>query len=268
MQPFIARTAQTPTASTVHHPFGRPGGPGLWHTGKQIPAYIQNVAHAFRRHGLGESEAIERAVGVVRDWAEGRTPNGKGRVHPDVQAAAAKAIAEWEKLRAEAHSSSAKRFNHNHAAAGSANGGQFTSGSGGKGASKSGGRKTATSHGPKPKLPSPHPARAHTGGHGAERRKLEAQVHGIRMRIRRLETELHALEQQHHAAAAAAAKTANAAKTAAKAGHAPVAKHHTATHRKHSTHAHSLAQRITSLRNQIGSLRHEAAQLEARARAL
>src|SRR2546429_3873329 len=93
------RTAETPAASTVHHPLGRPGGPGLWHTGKQLPAYIQNVAHAFRRKGLGESEAIQRAVGVVRDWASGRAPGG-GKVHPDVQAAAAKAIAEWEALKA------------------------------------------------------------------------------------------------------------------------------------------------------------------------
>ena len=95
------RTAETPVVSTVHHPFGSPAGPGLWHhKGLELPAYIQNVAHAFAGHGLPESEAIARAVGVVRDWAEGRTPNGKGKVHPDVQAAAAKAIAEWEALKA------------------------------------------------------------------------------------------------------------------------------------------------------------------------
>lgn len=34
------RTAETPTASTVHHPFGSPSGPGLFHVkGLQLPAY-------------------------------------------------------------------------------------------------------------------------------------------------------------------------------------------------------------------------------------
>lgn len=100
------RTAETPVASTVHHPFGSPSGPGLFHVkGLQLPAYIQNFAHAFVRQGLSESEAIERAVGVVEDLAAGRTPNGKGHVHPDVQAAAAKAVAEWEAAKAAAHGS-------------------------------------------------------------------------------------------------------------------------------------------------------------------
>jgi len=100
------RTAETPIVSTVHNPFGSPAGPGLFRVkGLQLPAYIQNVAHAFARSGLPESEAIRRAVGVVQDWAAGRTPNGKGHVHPDVQAAAARAIAEWEAAKAAAHGS-------------------------------------------------------------------------------------------------------------------------------------------------------------------
>jgi HK97 family phage prohead protease len=97
------RTAETPAVSTVHHPLGKPGGPGLFHVkGLQLPAYIQNVAHAFRRKGLSESEAIQRAIGVVKDWAAGRAPGG-GKVHADVQAAAAKAVAEWEAAKAAAH---------------------------------------------------------------------------------------------------------------------------------------------------------------------
>jgi hypothetical protein len=108
MERFVQLTLQTPTASTVHHPFGAPGGPGLWHHKTlQLPAYVQNVAHAFVRGGMGESAAIHKAVGVVKDWAAGRTPNGRGHVHPDVQAAAARAITEWEKLRAQAHSETA-----------------------------------------------------------------------------------------------------------------------------------------------------------------
>lgn len=104
--PAELRTAETPVVSTVHNPFGSPAGPGLFRVkGLQLPAYIQNVAHAFTRSGLPESEAIRRAVGVVQDWAAGRTPNGKGHVHPDVQAAALKAIAEWEAAKAAAHGS-------------------------------------------------------------------------------------------------------------------------------------------------------------------
>jgi hypothetical protein len=98
------RTAETPVVSTVHEPFGSPTGPGLFHVkGLELPAYVQHVAHALVASGLPESEAIQRAVGVIRDWAAGRTPNGKGHVHPDVQAAAAKALAQWEAAKAVAH---------------------------------------------------------------------------------------------------------------------------------------------------------------------
>lgn len=56
-----------------------------------LPKYIRMVAHAFLRKGKDMSGAIRMAVGVVRNWAE-----GKGNVTPKVQAAAAAAIAEWE----------------------------------------------------------------------------------------------------------------------------------------------------------------------------
>lgn len=92
-------TAETPAASSVHHPFGSPSGPGLWHMkGKQLPAYIQNVAHALIRSGsaAGESDAIHKAVGIVQDWAA-----GKRGVTPQVQAAAQRAVSQWYKLRGE-----------------------------------------------------------------------------------------------------------------------------------------------------------------------
>lgn len=94
-------SAETPAASTVHHPFGSPSGPGLFRMkGAQLPAYIQNVAHALLRTGRAadESSAIQIAVGVIRRWA-----SGGGKVSPEVRAAAAKAIAEWESLKAAAH---------------------------------------------------------------------------------------------------------------------------------------------------------------------
>ena len=98
------RTPETPVASTVHEPFGSPSGPGLFHhKGLQLPAYVQHVAHHLVALGHPESQAIRMAIGVVKDWAAGRTPNGKGQVHPDVQAAASKAVAEWEAAKGAAH---------------------------------------------------------------------------------------------------------------------------------------------------------------------
>jgi hypothetical protein len=97
-------TAETPVVSTVHHPFGSPAGPGLWGVkGMQLPAYIQNVAHALLRNGraAGESRAIQMAVGIVKNWAHGHDGHGH-KVSADVQAAAAKAIAEWDAERARA----------------------------------------------------------------------------------------------------------------------------------------------------------------------
>lgn len=93
---MAARTAQTAEASTIHKPFGSPSGPGLWHhKGLQLPAYIQSVAHHLVTQGHDESKAIEMAVGIVKNWAEGHDGHGH-RVHPDVQAAAVKAVAQWE----------------------------------------------------------------------------------------------------------------------------------------------------------------------------
>ena len=99
---LVARTAETPVASTVHEPFGSPSGPGLWHhKGLQLPAYIQHVAHHLVAQGHSESKAIGMAVGIVRNWAAGHDGHGNA-VHPDVQAAAVKAWAEWEAAKATA----------------------------------------------------------------------------------------------------------------------------------------------------------------------
>lgn len=103
MKREINLTAETAAASSVHHPFGKPGGPGLWHMkDKQLPAYMQNVAHALIRSGSAkdESDAIHKAVGIVKKWATGRS-GGSKKVTPDVQAAAQKAVAEWYQLRGE-----------------------------------------------------------------------------------------------------------------------------------------------------------------------
>ena len=100
-------TAETTAASTVPEPFGKPSGPGLWHVkGMELPPYIQHVAHDLlsRRPDLGVGGAIAMAKHIVEMWAAGKTVGGeKGHIHPDVRAAATKAIADWEAKRGRAH---------------------------------------------------------------------------------------------------------------------------------------------------------------------
>lgn len=100
----VQLTADTATASTVPEPVGTQP---LWkHKGWQLPPYIQHVANELIDQGHGESEAIAMAVGIVRDWSEGHDGHGR-KVHPDVQAAAAKNIAKWEQMKAQTHTSKA-----------------------------------------------------------------------------------------------------------------------------------------------------------------
>ena len=60
-----------------------------------LPKYVRMVAHALIRSGHPKDKAIGMAVGVIRNWAE-----GKGNVSAKVRAAAVKAIAEWEAKKA------------------------------------------------------------------------------------------------------------------------------------------------------------------------
>jgi hypothetical protein len=91
--------------ASTHEPFGKPGGPGLWHhKGKQLPAYIQHIAHALVRSGHDESSAIAIAVGSVKRWA-----SGGGNVDAGTRAAAAKAVGEWEAAKAESHAITAAK---------------------------------------------------------------------------------------------------------------------------------------------------------------
>lgn len=104
----MLKSEETPVVSTVHHPLGREG---LWHTPskkvpetQQLPAYIQNIARALMRdHDMEESRAIATAVNAVKRWAAGRLGWGRRKITPEVQAAAQRALDEWEKLRAAHH---------------------------------------------------------------------------------------------------------------------------------------------------------------------
>lgn len=94
----VQLSANTAAYSSTHVPLGVEG---LWkHQGWQLPAYIQNVAVGLMKDGKDRSEAIQIAIGVVKNWA-----SGGGKVSPEVRAASAKAVAEWEALKARADSS-------------------------------------------------------------------------------------------------------------------------------------------------------------------
>lgn len=60
-----------------------------------LPDYIQHVAHGLVRSGKTESEAIQMAIGIMTRWAR-----GGGNVDKNTQAAAAKALSQWEALKA------------------------------------------------------------------------------------------------------------------------------------------------------------------------
>jgi len=101
--PAVGKSERTPYVSTVHNPVGHES---LWHTPdvhvgsvQQLPAYMQNTAHALMREGHGEQSAIAMAVASVKAWAAGHAFGGKVRVTPEVQAAAQRALREWERLK-------------------------------------------------------------------------------------------------------------------------------------------------------------------------
>jgi len=104
----VALTPRTPEASTVVKPTVPPGGPGLFHIkGRNLPPYMEHLwFHLVKRYG--KHDAYRVANGIVHKWAAGINPGGRHptKTHPDVRAAAAKNIAQWEKDKADAHAQS------------------------------------------------------------------------------------------------------------------------------------------------------------------
>jgi 2'-5' RNA ligase len=91
-------SAETARLSATPAPLGKPGGPGLFkEKGNKLPNYIEQVAQGLMKGGKSRSQAIQMAIGVVKNWA-----SGKGNVSPEVRAAAGAAVAEWEALKAKA----------------------------------------------------------------------------------------------------------------------------------------------------------------------
>jgi hypothetical protein len=164
----------------------------------------------------------------------------------------------------------ARRFNPNHAAAGSAAGGQFASAGGGSGA-KGGAGKTPAHHVAQA-AHEKHVAAVAAGapGRAARRKQLLGRAHADREKAAVLEKELHGLRAQEakavkaaaHAKAAAQHAAAQAAMTPAQ--KAAAARKH-AAHRKHARHHASLKARISGLHEQIGALLKQAKTLESEA---
>src|ERR1700760_2282370 len=81
----------------------QPLGPNdLWHTpGQKLPNYIEQIAHALMRNGMGESQAIATAINAVKRWADGGSAwgNHDTSTTPEVRAASQRALSEWEKLK-------------------------------------------------------------------------------------------------------------------------------------------------------------------------
>lgn len=76
------------------HGVGAHGG-----RGGSLPPYVQHIALALvRERGIPKSRAIGMAVGICKRWAR-----GGGDVDAGTRAAAAKAVAEWEAMKARAH---------------------------------------------------------------------------------------------------------------------------------------------------------------------
>lgn len=61
-----------------------------------LPRYIRIVRNGLMKDGKSEGQATALAVAAIKRWA-----HGGGNVSPKVQAAAAVALAEWEKMKAE-----------------------------------------------------------------------------------------------------------------------------------------------------------------------
>lgn len=98
---MLAESKDTARLSVTHAPKGKGGKNWITESkpgnAGQLPAYIQNVRNAIMRGGAAIGKATAIAISRVRKWAA-----GAGDVSAEVKAAAAKAIAEYEAMRAKA----------------------------------------------------------------------------------------------------------------------------------------------------------------------
>jgi hypothetical protein len=62
-----------------------------------LPEYICEIARSIMKSGKSKSNAIQIAIGQVKNWA-----SGQGNVNADTRAKAAAAVAQWTKMKASA----------------------------------------------------------------------------------------------------------------------------------------------------------------------
>lgn len=258
-------SAETAGLAVTPHPFGKPGGPGLWHVkGMELPPYIQNIAHALLRTGRAKnlSQAIAMAKAATDRWKR-----GGGKVSPEVQAASAATSAQWAAKQARAHSMSndwgtvldlalagagfIELYNPDQAraAAGSAAGGQFAAGTQ-QGAAA--GKMT-------------HAQRV------AKAAQLRAQAHSLRLQAHALAQQIHAIRQALRAATSQAkrakAKPGKASTTPAKKG-APAKKSPKAGKGTTKGAVKTAAQKLAGMIQRHRNLLNRATVLDAQAKAL
>jgi hypothetical protein len=96
---LIEFSAQTAALERTPAPIGQPGGPGLYHVkGLGHADYFQQVRNGLMKRGVPEGRAHAMTWSILRRWAA-----GGGHVHPEVQAAARKALAQEAAASAKAH---------------------------------------------------------------------------------------------------------------------------------------------------------------------
>lgn len=98
---FIDLSAKTAALEQTPALYGKPGGPGLYGVAgnKHSDYYEQVVKGLMTKRGMDKGQASAIAWGVLRKWA-----HGGGGVHPEVAAAASKALAQESAASAKAHS--------------------------------------------------------------------------------------------------------------------------------------------------------------------
>lgn len=95
---LVELSAKTASLEATPAPIGKPGGPGLYQvSGLEHAPYFQQVRNGLMHRGVPEGKAHAMTWSILRRWAA-----GGGKVHPEVQAAAQKAIAEEEAKGAQA----------------------------------------------------------------------------------------------------------------------------------------------------------------------
>ncbi len=225
----ILLSAETGRLATEPHPFGKPGGPGLWGVkGMELPPYIQNIARALLRTGRAKtlSQAIAIARGASKRWAA-----GGGNVRPEVRAASQATGADWNAKQARAHAHANDTWSTLDRAIELAgfNPAQPRTPVGTWG---SGGAPAA-------------------GGKAQSKQQLQAQIKADRAKLKVLSAQLAKLTTIRHKTTAAAQKAAATGKTAAA---TPARKGAPAKRGPAGRKAPTRAQLIISIRGQIKQL--------------